>query len=173
MDPDDLKEMLFGFPSSQDCLQQDCSEDFLGSDLDAAPDEDDYYDWDLNSNSPMLHSTPSDYDHNLALLDDPDQVGADGTSSPVHKFSSSTSITNDKDRVIARIEGILEGIVDGLLDNKTELSIVLKTRAGASRRSNGVAGSLDTAPSPKRRKIAFPGANTQEAWRFSNYNCIF
>lgn len=75
--------------------------------------------------------------------------------------------------MIARIEAMLERIIDSLLGQHESLTIRLKSRANFSRRnapSNEGDGSI---PKPKERDINFPGANAQEAWKFSRCPSVF
>jgi meiotic recombination protein SPO11 len=76
-------------------------------------------------------------------------------------------LTCSRNWVISRVEGILEGLVDGLLEDGNDLSITLKTRSGTDRRNTGPTRHQEGVLPSKSRKINFPGANAQEAWRFS------
>jgi meiotic recombination protein SPO11 len=73
----------------------------------------------------------------------------------------------ERNWVIARLETMLEGIVDGLLVGDDDLSITLKSRAGVTRRGKNIEKEKRSIPPAKTRKVNFPGANAQEAWRFS------
>lgn len=76
-------------------------------------------------------------------------------------------LTYIRDWAISRVEGIIEQLVDELLEEGKELSITLKTRAGTGRLKKGSTGHQGKIPPAKSRKIKFPGASAQEAWRFS------
>ncbi|ENI08117.1 hypothetical protein COCC4DRAFT_117899, partial [Bipolaris maydis ATCC 48331] len=69
--------------------------------------------------------------------------------------------------VIARIEAMLERIIDGLLGQHESLTITLKSRAAFSRRNAPSNEGDESIPKPKERDINFPGANAQEAWKFT------
>ncbi|KAF1998202.1 DNA topoisomerase IV, alpha subunit [Amniculicola lignicola CBS 123094] len=71
-----------------------------------------------------------------------------------------------RDWVIARIEEMLERIVDGLLEESDQLTVTLKSRSNATRRTNP-SQDLERPPSPKSKDITFPGGTVQEAWRFT------
>ncbi|KAJ5060945.1 hypothetical protein J3E74DRAFT_474080 [Bipolaris maydis] len=75
--------------------------------------------------------------------------------------------------VIARIEAMLERIIDGLLGQHESLTITLKSRAAFSRRNAPSNEGDESIPKPKERDINFPGANAQEAWKFSLYPPVF
>ncbi|KAF2743547.1 DNA topoisomerase IV, alpha subunit [Sporormia fimetaria CBS 119925] len=63
---------------------------------------------------------------------------------------------------------MLEKIVDALLAGDRELSITLVSHTGASGRALGLGRQQENNTSPvKTRRVKFPGANAQEAWRFA------
>ncbi|EUC40547.1 hypothetical protein COCMIDRAFT_9596 [Bipolaris oryzae ATCC 44560] len=162
MDEDDFEDLLFGDPGTPMCpsdmLLDESNDDILFSNRHAQ-----FHDWESADtiSSPTVpgvlsgEHTPTNSETNV--YEQHGRHTAEPTQRPVR----------DRYWVIARIEAMLERIVDNLLEQHKSLTITLKSRANFSRRnapSNEGDGSI---PKPKERDINFPGANAQEAWKFT------
>ncbi|KAF2198536.1 DNA topoisomerase IV, alpha subunit [Delitschia confertaspora ATCC 74209] len=159
-----LHDMLFGFPSSQEFLDEEWeygSEEDDTDMLDCQAPDDTTSPWILQS-SPKLY--PSDDE--LLLTNSIGQSVA--TNETKDKSSASGQTTRNHDGVIDRIESILTDVVDALIEDRDQLSITLRTRSGTSgRKFDAANGIVPTASAFKTRKITFPGNTPQEAWRFT------
>ncbi|KAF2626578.1 DNA topoisomerase IV, alpha subunit [Macroventuria anomochaeta] len=179
MDLEDVEDMLFITPSSQESFDNLWDEDFYDEEtLDVADNEyesdDDLFDapldvtadsWQLLSSSPLL--TPADA--SIALQDDMVMGGSGDCLGSVEVLSVEVGKRMPRDRhwVIARLEAMLERIVDGLLEGSERLTLTLNSRAGISRRQPVAKISFEAAPAPKVRQISFPGSSAQEALNFT------
>ncbi|KAF2276558.1 DNA topoisomerase IV, alpha subunit [Westerdykella ornata] len=163
MQPHEMEDMLFSFPSSQESQDGVDDESDL---LDELPGEEYDSDIDLweeeNTQNLLLPPTPD------ASLDEDILDEFENAVQLADEIQGTTTGTvKNRDWVIARVEGLIEGILDGLLAGDSELSISLKTRSGISRRDSFQSKQTERAPHPRTRKISFPGSNGQEAWRFT------
>ncbi|EUC36914.1 hypothetical protein COCCADRAFT_2054 [Bipolaris zeicola 26-R-13] len=162
MDEDDFEDLLFGDPGTPMCpsdiLLDESDDDILFSNRNAHS-----HDWEPADaiSSPTVASV-------LSRGHIPPNSETDNYEQHDRHIAEVTqSSVRDRYWVIARIEAMLERIIDGLLGQHESLTITLKSRAAFSRRnapSNEGDGSI---PKPKERDINFPGANAQEAWKFT------
>jgi meiotic recombination protein SPO11 len=163
MGPDEFEDMLYGFPSSQDSV---------GDDRNDAPEDDMlenilYLDSDQRQTYVDAVLTPpaSHLDPDADMLDGAEDCTI--TASQNDQANVASSPRKDREWVIARIESMFEKMLDALIDDNEELSFDLSTRAGTTRRKRNLDGGELSIPPTRSRKVTFPGANAQEAWRFT------
>ncbi|KAF1928237.1 meiosis-specific topoisomerase Spo11 [Didymella exigua CBS 183.55] len=174
MDLEDVQDLLFGAPDSQEDFEDLWNDEYDDEEmLDIADnlqtlDDDDLFDtpgsptadsWQLLSSPPL---TPAD-----ALV----TLQRDAVMTPVDCRAQSVDLDKQRPRdrhwVIARLEAMLEKIVDGLLGGNERLTFTLKSRANISRRQPVAKHKAGSTPAPKVRQISFPGSTAQEAWNFT------
>ncbi|KAF2125542.1 DNA topoisomerase IV, alpha subunit [Dothidotthia symphoricarpi CBS 119687] len=163
MDSDDLDDILFALPASQESLD-DIWSDMSEDDILDAPMESEFDTRDLWS-SPLLMPTATDEESFEQVNIKNAEV--DHTKIKQHVPDNTKRQLRDRSWVIARIEAVLETIVDALLEESEPLKITLKSRAGLSRRRINPVDSSGRVPDPKERDINFPGSSVQEAWNFT------
>ncbi|KAF2871325.1 Spo11/DNA topoisomerase VI subunit A [Massariosphaeria phaeospora] len=163
MDFKDLNDMLFSNSSSQESYASAWDDQLLEEDLLDEAMEDELILWDPED-SPVLTPATSGQDTDSYL---PSHVTETDGEEILLTSSDSTCGVRDKNWVVARVGEFLERIVDALVENSGQLSIILKTRSGITRRKTEYTDQNGLMPVPKTMEITFPGGTTQEAWKFT------
>ncbi|ORY19119.1 Spo11/DNA topoisomerase VI subunit A [Clohesyomyces aquaticus] len=164
MNSDAFEEMLFGFPSSQDSVD-DAWEDASEEDMLEATFASEPPPWILRSSPDQLPALLDD-DPDAMILEDFGESALDESLLENHPIEG-PPIRKDRNWVLARIEGMLEEIVDGLLENRGQLAITLKSRSATAGQVMDSSGGRRPASTLKNKEVNFPGRTAQEAWRFT------